>query len=69
VTRYGLDMRTFLLALLVLASGGYLIPTLVANLRQHHNAWPIFWLNLFFGWTIIGWIIALSWACSEVQGS
>ena len=63
-------MRTFmivLLALLVLVSGGYFIPTLVAYCRRHHNAGAIFFLNFLLGWTIIGWVIALFWACSEVR--
>ena len=24
----------------------------------------IFFLNLFLGWTLIGWVVALAWACS-----
>ena len=32
------------------------------------NGCAIFILNLFLGWTIIGWIIALVWAfCQDVQ--
>lgn len=56
------------LALLAVGSGGYFVPTLVAYCRQHHNAGLIFFLNLLFGWTIIGWVIALFWACSHVRG-
>lgn len=37
---------------------GYFLPWMVATLRGKSNAWPIFWLNLLLGWTIIGWIAA-----------
>lgn len=47
---------TFALALLFL-------PTLVAKFRNHPNTFPIFLTNLFFGWTFIGWVICLIWAC------
>lgn len=55
------------LALLALGSGGYLIPTLVAYCRQHHNGLAIFLLNLLLGWTIVGWVISLVWACTRVR--
>jgi Superinfection immunity protein len=40
----------------------YLIPTIVAESRKKSNANAIFVLNLFLGWTIIGWVGALVWA-------
>jgi Superinfection immunity protein len=44
----------------------YFLPSLVAAARQTHNATGIFLLNLFLGWTGIGWIIALLLAiCSS----
>jgi hypothetical protein len=45
----------------------YFIPTFVANGRRHHNTMAIFVLNLFLGWTFIGWLAALVWACTAVQ--
>lgn len=39
--------------------GLYFLPSLIAAARQTHNAVGIFLLNLFLGWTGIGWIIAL----------
>ncbi|HEX4039301.1 MAG TPA: superinfection immunity protein [Acidobacteriaceae bacterium] len=38
--------------------GIYFLPSLVAAARHTHNATGIFLLNLFLGWTGIGWIIA-----------
>lgn len=45
--------------------GIYLIPLLVAVQRKHSNKTPIILVSIFFGWTIIGWIIALIWATTD----
>ena len=47
----------------------YFIPTVVAIERGHHNKLAIFLLNLFAGWSIIGWIAALVWAATSVKPS
>jgi hypothetical protein len=39
------------------------LPTLVAKSRNHPNTLAIFLVNLFFGWTFIGWVVSLVWAC------
>jgi hypothetical protein len=41
------------------------LPTLVARSRNHPNTLPIFLVNLFFGWTFVGWMVALIWACTR----
>lgn len=40
----------------------YLLPTIVAFMRNHHNAFPIFLVNLLLGLTGVFWIVALVWA-------
>ena len=40
----------------------YFIPTVIATYGEKRNTGAIFVLNLFTGWTFIGWIIALVWA-------
>ena len=45
----------------------YLIPTLVASHRQHHNIGAIAVLNIFLGWTFLGWVIALAMASGKVE--
>jgi hypothetical protein len=40
----------------------YFLPTIVALVRSKRDALSIFLLNLFLGWTLLGWIIALVWA-------
>ncbi|MGC8460376.1 MAG: superinfection immunity protein [Candidatus Dormibacteria bacterium] len=36
----------------------YFLPTLIA-VRRHRSCLLVFLINLFFGWAVIGWIIAL----------
>jgi hypothetical protein len=40
----------------------YFLPTIIA--RDKADVMGIFLVNLLFGWTVIGWIIALIWACA-----
>jgi len=40
----------------------YPIPTIVAKIRRKRNIKAIFVLNLFLGWTFLGWVAALIWA-------
>src|SRR5690554_4801536 len=47
--------------------GIYLIPYWVAVQREHHNAAAIGVLNLLLGWTLIGWVGALVWACTATR--
>jgi cytochrome c biogenesis protein CcdA len=43
----------------------YFIPTIVAARRQHKNGRAIMVLNIFTGWTFIGWVAALVWAFTD----
>lgn len=43
----------------------YFIPYLIANSKAHTQETAIFVLNLFAGWTLVAWIIALVWACTS----
>lgn len=45
----------------------YFLPALVASGRHHHNAGAIVVLNLFLGWTFLGWVVALVWASTAVD--
>ena len=40
----------------------YFLPTIIA--RDKADLTAIFLVNLLLGWTIIGWFIALIWACA-----
>ena len=45
----------------------YFFPTIVALLRDHHQLSAIALLNLFLGWTFLGWVAALGWACTAIR--
>ena len=65
-TEEGMDNAAGLLAgflLISLSLAVYFIPTLVAFHRLHYNRGAIFVLNLCLGWTLLGWVAALVWAC------
>ena len=54
------------IALSVLSSiAVYLFPTGVALERKHPKATGIALLNIFLGWTFLGWVAALIWAVNE----
>jgi len=42
----------------------YFLPAIIAHQRQHVSSGAIFLVNLFLGWSIIGWIVCFAWACS-----
>lgn len=56
-----------LFVLLLIAGGAaiYFAPTLVAYREKRSNFKSIFLLNIFTGWTLIGWVISLVWAFKE----
>jgi ABC-type branched-subunit amino acid transport system permease subunit len=61
-TNLGSIVLGFILFLCILFF--YFLPTYTANKRNHPQKQPISIINLFLGWTLIGWVIALAWAYS-----
>ena len=43
----------------------YFLPAIFAAWRHHPSADAITALNLFLGWTLIGWVVALVWALAR----
>ena len=41
----------------------YFIPSIIAFRRDAASRWVIFLVNVFFGWTLLIWIIILIWSC------
>jgi len=48
---------------ILIVIGFYFVPTIVAVVRKVTNQGSVAVINLFLGWTIIGWIVALAMAC------
>ena len=55
------------LAIFVAAVALYFLPAIIAAKRDHHQADAIGLLNLFLGWTFLGWVVALVWSATEVK--
>ncbi|MDR2165234.1 MAG: superinfection immunity protein [Zoogloeaceae bacterium] len=39
----------------------YFLPAAIALQSRHPHQRPILWVNLFLGWTIVGWFAAFAW--------
>ncbi len=56
------------LGLILLAIGAiislviYFLPFIIALMRKHPQKVAIFFLDLFLGWSFVGWVIALVWS-------
>jgi hypothetical protein len=37
----------------------------VARRRRHRNENAVVILNILLGWTFLGWVLALVWACTD----
>jgi len=43
----------------------YFLPSIISLARSKRDLLAIFLLNLFLGWSIIGWVVALIWAAKH----
>ena len=50
----------------LIALAVYFGPSIIALLRGHHQTGPILLINVFLGWTIIGWVVALAMSLSHI---
>ena len=41
----------------------YLLPAFVAYGNRHPSRDAVLLVNLMFGWTVLGWLLSLVWAC------
>ena len=60
-------MHLFFAILISILSLFYFLPFAIAFNRKRANTGAIFALNLFLGWSLIGWVVALVWAIKEEQ--
>lgn len=51
--------------LFILLIGLYFVPWLISLSRKHNNSGAIAILNIFLGWTVIGWLVALIWSMTD----
>jgi hypothetical protein len=43
----------------------YFLPSIIGHRKQAFTG--IFLVNLLLGWTVVGWIVALIWACTAQE--
>ncbi|MBP1971139.1 multisubunit Na+/H+ antiporter MnhG subunit [Virgibacillus natechei] len=55
------------LILILIAVGVYFAPSIVAKVRKQTNFNSIFVLNLFLGWSLVGWVVSLVWAVKKEE--
>jgi hypothetical protein len=53
-----------LLFLIIISIAFYFIPTIIAVIRKRQVA-SVFVINLFLGWTLVGWVVAIALAVSS----
>lgn len=53
------------LLLLILFVCVYFLPYINAVIRKHSKAPAIMIINLFLGWTLIGWVLVFAWSTTE----
>ena len=46
---------------------GYFLPAIIAYRRDVPNMWSVAVINIFLGWTLIGWVVALALAARDVK--
>ena len=58
VENHSFDIGPLLVLLL------YPLPIAVAAARKHNALLSIIITNLWLGWTVIGWVVVMIWACN-----
>lgn len=58
-------MGEFSAFVIILFLISYFIPSIIALFRAKSNSFAIILLNLFLGWTFIGWVVALIWSATK----
>lgn len=44
---------------LIFCGALYFLPAIIAAVRHTHNTAAVLLLNIFLGWTVVGWFVAL----------
>ncbi|WP_255448362.1 superinfection immunity protein [Telmatospirillum sp. J64-1] len=57
----------FLLMALALGLIIYFIPTVIAIERKHPSWGSVIAVNIFLGWTLLGWVAALAWSLTGIS--
>lgn len=64
IAQWGTSAIGVILGILILLPI-YFAPSYIAYKNSKKQATAIYVLNFFLGWTFLGWVVALVWACME----
>jgi Na+/proline symporter len=62
-----MESDTIWILLGLLAGSIYMLPTIFAFNKGHRNRWVIMIINIVFGLTLLGWLIAIIWAFNKLD--
>ena len=48
--------------IVLIAVAAYLLPSIIGWARGHRNERALVAFNVFTGWTVVGWVVALVWS-------
>ena len=62
----GDDSGAIMLGLAIIAAclAFYFLPAIIGSRRRINASGALFFVNLLFGWTVLGWFLCLIWAAS-----
>jgi len=61
------DGGAMLLFLVVVGGFFYFLPTIIGLIRRVRNLGSLIVVNIFLGWTLIGWVVALAMSMRTVD--
>lgn len=63
----GVHPLFWMLALLVAGVGIYLLPVIIGAYRGVESIVSLAVVNVFLGWSLLGWVVSLAWACAPIR--
>ena len=61
-----MENSTFVIIIIILISFAiYFLPSIIAILKRKSNMLAIILLNVFLGWTFVGWLVSLIWSVTN----
>jgi len=60
-------VELLIIVLIIALIAIYFLPAMIGFSRDHRNRWIILLINVVFGATVLGWLIALIWAMNKID--
>lgn len=59
------SFASYFMIFMIILLAIYFLPTIIAFNRDHRHRWVILIVNVVFGCTLLGWLVALVWALNK----